>query len=61
MEQGYLLERIQKLVDQYDGTVRYDTASQSPVATFTIQSTDMKVKCEWQGITSGYLHGLVRQ
>ena len=51
---------FKSLVDQYGGTVRYDTASQSPVATFTIQSTDAKVKCEWQGVSGRYLHSLVR-
>lgn len=37
---GVSAQTISKLIDTYGGTVRFDTASQSPVATFTIRPTD---------------------
>ncbi|KRF30196.1 S-layer homology domain-containing protein [Paenibacillus sp. Soil787] len=33
-------QTLMKLIDTYKGTVRYDTVSQSPVATFTISPTE---------------------
>ncbi|WP_082927599.1 glycosyl hydrolase family 18 protein [Paenibacillus oryzisoli] len=44
---GIAARSVQKLVDQYNGTIRYDGASQSPVATFTIGSTDGEGNREW--------------
>ncbi|MDQ0871791.1 spore germination protein YaaH [Paenibacillus sp. V4I3] len=37
---GVSAQTLMKLIDTYKGTVRYDAASQSPVATFTISPTD---------------------
>lgn len=50
---GIPARSIQKLVNQYDGTVRYDTASQSPVATFKIQSTDVKASVNGNELSAG--------
>lgn len=37
---GVSAQTLMKLIDTHKGTVRYDAASQSPVATFTISPTD---------------------
>ncbi len=37
---GVSAQTLMKLIDTYKGTVRYDAASQSPVATFKISPTD---------------------
>lgn len=37
---GVSAQTLMNLIDTYKGTVRYDAASQSPVATFTISPTD---------------------
>lgn len=37
---GVSAQTLMKLIDTYKGTVRYDAASQSPVATFKIRPTD---------------------
>ncbi|NOU91530.1 glycoside hydrolase [Paenibacillus sp. LMG 31460] len=37
---GVSAQTLMKLIETYKGTVRYDAASQSPVATFTISPTD---------------------
>lgn len=50
---GISTKSIPKLIDQYGGTVRYDTASQSPVATFTIQSTDAKSTVNGKVLAAG--------
>jgi spore germination protein YaaH len=50
---GIAARSVQKLVDQYQGTVRYDAASQSPVATFTIQSTDVKATVNGTELAAG--------
>ncbi|OCT15951.1 hypothetical protein A8709_10040 [Paenibacillus pectinilyticus] len=44
---------IQKLVTQYGGSVRYDTASQSPVATFTIGQGDAKATINGNVLSAG--------
>lgn len=38
---GVSAQTLMNLIDTYKGTVRYDAASQSPVATFTISPTDV--------------------
>ncbi|UKS26421.1 glycosyl hydrolase family 18 protein [Paenibacillus sp. HWE-109] len=40
---GISSQMIKNLLDTYKGTVRYDAASQSPVATFSISSTDAAI------------------
>ncbi|NQX62363.1 S-layer homology domain-containing protein [Paenibacillus qinlingensis] len=50
---GIAARSVQKLVDQYQGTVRYDTASQSPVATFTIQATDVQATVNGKELAAG--------
>ncbi|NOU66482.1 glycoside hydrolase [Paenibacillus sp. LMG 31461] len=50
---GIAARSVQKLVDQYHGTVRYDAASQSPVATFTIQATDAKATVNGTELAAG--------
>jgi spore germination protein YaaH len=44
---------VAKLVAQYGGTVRYDAASQSPVASFTIGATDPKASVNGKELTAG--------
>lgn len=50
---GIAAKSVQKLVDQYRGTIRYDAASQSPVATFTILSTDAKATVNGTELAAG--------
>ncbi|MGO4499254.1 S-layer homology domain-containing protein [Paenibacillus sp. 2RAB27] len=50
---GIAARSVQKLVDQYHGTIRYDAASQSPVATFTIQATDVKATVNGTELAAG--------
>ncbi|MDR6554337.1 S-layer homology domain-containing protein [Paenibacillus qinlingensis] len=50
---GIAAKSVQNLVDQYQGTVRYDAASQSPVATFTIQAADAKATVNGKALSEG--------
>ncbi|MEC0225976.1 S-layer homology domain-containing protein [Paenibacillus alba] len=50
---GLSAQTITKLVNAYQGTVRYDTASQSPVATFSIGPTDPAYSINGQNLDIG--------
>lgn len=50
---GVTLRMVQKLVSTYGGTVRYDNASQSPVASFTIRPTDAATSINGKPLASG--------
>ncbi|MGG1553687.1 S-layer homology domain-containing protein [Paenibacillus ferrarius] len=50
---GIPTKMVPTLVTRYVGTVRYDTASQSPVATFTIQDTDTPTTLNGKRLPAG--------
>ncbi|MGG1517692.1 S-layer homology domain-containing protein [Paenibacillus oryzisoli] len=50
---GIPAKTVPTLVSRYSGTVRYDTASQSPVATFTIKDTDTPTTLNGKRLPAG--------
>ncbi|MEW9701025.1 S-layer homology domain-containing protein [Paenibacillus sp. SI8] len=50
---GVSNQTVNKLIQTYQGTVRYDAASQSPVATFTINPTDKETSINGKKLAAG--------
>ncbi|MBA2942754.1 S-layer homology domain-containing protein [Paenibacillus sp. CGMCC 1.16610] len=50
---GVSAQTLSKLIQKYGGTVRYDTASQSPVASFTILPTDESFSINGNSLVPG--------
>ncbi|MBD0382437.1 S-layer homology domain-containing protein [Paenibacillus sedimenti] len=50
---GLSLQTVNKLIQTYKGTTRYDMASESPVATFTINPADTETKINGKKLALG--------
>ncbi|WP_270878943.1 S-layer homology domain-containing protein [Paenibacillus aestuarii] len=50
---GVSLQTLNKLMQTYQGTTRYDSASQSPVATFVIQPNDQETTISGKTLPAG--------